>query len=72
MDTRRERLMLANELVTDGDWIEIMAKAVEQAKSGSHGARQWVSDILLSDPDLKPSWLDTVDDVLNGEDVMSG
>lgn len=32
--------------VTEKDWIEIIQKAVAQAKEGDRNARQWISDYL--------------------------
>lgn len=36
--------------VTEDDWIEIVTKAVTQAKRGDNAARKWLSDYLLGTP----------------------
>lgn len=45
---------LTSKTVSEKDWIEIIEKAVEQAKAGNAGARAWLGNYLLGVPRQVP------------------
>jgi hypothetical protein len=55
LSTKNEEFRtLTAETVKKEDWIEIINKAVEQAKAGNAGARAWLGNYLLGIPRQVP------------------